>query len=96
MMEEYPSPHTHTHTHTHTHIHTHIYVNMDIVLLTVFFASIEAPASIRTLVTSLWPSRAACMRAVSPSWWKYVNEGKYYIRYDYQCHIVEYYTLIHK
>ena len=69
---------------------------MDIILLTLHFASIEAPASIRTLVTSMWPPRAAHMRVVLPHWWKYVNEGKYNIRYDYQQHIVEYYTLIHK
>ena len=68
----------------HTHIHT--YENMDIVLLTLFFASIEAPASasIRTLVTSAWPLQAAHMRGVHPFWWNYVNEGKYNTRYDYQ------------
>ena len=40
---------THTHTHTHTHVH------MDILLLTLFFASIEAPASSSTLTVSEWP-----------------------------------------
>ena len=66
------------------HTHTHIYENMNIVLLTLHFASIEAPASSSNLVTSIWPLEAAHMRAVLPLWWKYVNEGKYNIRYDYE------------
>ena len=65
-------------------------------VLLVAGASIAAPATSRSLVTSKWPARAAHMRAVYPAWWKYVNERKYNIRYDYQYHIVEYYTLIHK
>ena len=43
MMQEY-------NTHTHTHVH------MDILLLTVDFASMEAPASSSTLITSALPS----------------------------------------
>ena len=70
--------------HTHTHTHTHIYVNMDILLLTSSFASIEAPASISILTTSVLPLLAALIRAVPPFWWKYINQGKYHIRHDYQ------------
>ena len=44
--------------------HTHTDVHMDILLLTMSFASIEAPASISTLITSALPLRAANMRAV--------------------------------
>ena len=36
-----------THTHTHTHVH------MDILILTLFFASIEAPATRSTLIISV-------------------------------------------
>ena len=66
------------------HTNTHTHENMDIVLLTLLFASIEAPATSRHLVTSKWPPLAACMSGVIPLWWKYVNEGKYNIRYDYR------------
>ena len=47
-----------THTHTHTHVH------MDILLLTLSFASMEAPASRSTLITSALPFLAANMREV--------------------------------
>ena len=55
-MQEY---NTHTHTHTQTHVH------MDILILTLFFASVEAPASRSTLITSALPLQAATMSAVS-------------------------------
>ena len=66
MMEEY-----NTHTHTHTHVH------MDILLLTLFFASVEAPAFSDNLTASAWPFHAANMSAVILLWWKYCNYGKY-------------------
>ena len=47
-----------------THIHTHTHVHMNILLLTLFFASMEAPASISNLITSTLPLRAANMSAV--------------------------------
>ena len=50
-----------THTHTHTHVH------MDILLLTLSFASIEAPATKSTLITSALPFSAAHMRGVQLS-----------------------------
>ena len=62
--------------HTHTPTQTYIYVNTDILLLTLFFASIEAPASISILTTSVLPLLAASIRAVLPDWWKYINQGK--------------------
>ena len=43
-MQEY---NTHTQAHTRTHVH------MDILLLTVVFASMEAPASSSNLITSV-------------------------------------------
>ena len=46
------------------HTHTHTYENIDIVLLTLHFASIEAPASSRTLVTSALPWQAADRKSV--------------------------------
>ena len=58
MMEEY---------NTHRHTHTDTYVHMDILLLTLVFASMEAPASINTLTASAVPYMAANIRAVLPS-----------------------------
>ena len=49
-MQEY---NTHTNTQTDTHVH------MDILLLTLFFASMEAPASRSTLTVSALPLLAA-------------------------------------
>ena len=66
--------------------HTHTNVDMDILLLTIPFASIEAPASRSTLITSAWPLRAANMREVSLFWWKYYDWEKCYIRHYYQYH----------
>ena len=51
----------HTHTYTHTHVH------MDILLLTAFFASVEAPASSSNLTTSAVPYLAAHVSAVQLS-----------------------------
>ena len=59
----------------HTHTHTHTSVNTDIILLTVSFALIEAPASTRNLVTSAWPLQAAHMRGVHPFWWNCVIDN---------------------
>ena len=63
---------------------THTYVNMDILLLTLFFASIKAPASSSNLTTSEWPLEAAMIRGVWPDWCQYNNEWTDDIRYDYQ------------
>ena len=60
------------------------YVNMDIRLLTIFFALIKAPASSSNLTTSEWPLEAAQIRGVWPDWCKYINEWTDDIRYDYQ------------
>ena len=56
MMQEY---NTHTNTHTHTHVH------IDILLLTLFFASIEAPASSNNLIILALPYMAANRSEVS-------------------------------
>ena len=61
-------------------------MHMDILLLTVDFASIAAPASISNLTVSEWPFWAAHMSEVMLSWWKYYNYGKYDIRHYYQYH----------
>ena len=68
----------------HTHSYTHIYVHMDIHLLTLFFASIKAPASSSNLTTSEWPLEAALIRGVWPDCWNILIEEKDDIRYDYQ------------
>ena len=65
---------------------THTNAHMDILLLTLFFASIEAPASSNTLTVSEWPLAAAHRSEVQLSWWKYYNQGKWYIRHYYQYH----------
>ena len=59
---------------------------MDILLLTLSCASIEAPAASSNLTVSEWPLMAANMSAVWLAWWKYYNYGKYDIRHDYQKH----------
>ena len=65
---------------THTHIHTHTCAkHIDILLLTLFFASISAPASRSNLTESPLPFSAANIRAVLLSWKKYYNWRKYYI-----------------
>ena len=54
MMQEH-----NTHSHTHTHVH------MDILLLTLFFTSMEAPASSSNLTMSALQKWAANMSGVS-------------------------------
>ena len=76
---------------------THTYVNMDILLLTLFFASIKAPASSSNLTTSEWPLKAAMIRGVSSSWCIYIDRRKR--RYQIwlsiaQCEILHSYTQI--
>ena len=59
---------------------------MDILLLTVSFASVEAPAFSSDSTVLEWPFMAANMSAVWLYWWKYYNYGKYDIRHYYQKH----------
>ena len=60
-----------TQTHTQVYIFAGKHTVMDVLLLTLFTASMLAPLSSSSLTMSKWPSTAAQYRAVLPSWYQY-------------------------